>query len=561
MDELRFRATRIDTTLPDVDAIGYDVALVVDDTPDHESYRAEVTGTFVATRDLRTLELDLVGNDVDEVRVGEQMARFAREGQRDDRKLIVTLPIAVAKGTTFTTSIKYRGQVISARGLNPQDFRTFGGLMLKAPNAEGRRIYTTLNWPSKGRRWLPLRDHPRDGAMVAMRATFPARYTVLANGTHQKTIDNPDGTRTWVYEAVTPMPTYDFHLAAYDGWVEKKFRASDGTTIATFTYAESSSQIDTVYQDLPAVFDFYKKTFGDYRWPTASFIEEPIFGGAMENATVVSMDETLFADPHSARQTAFHELAHHWSGNLVRIREWNDFWLSEGFADYLTLRAVANQDGPDAERTRWASYLHAVMAAERSRSMHPLRPEGPEVDVLSIFDAISYKKGALVLRMIERSVGIQTFSSFLRSWFHKHAFDAVTTDTFERELGAATGRDWGGFFRTLVRGSGHPEVRVSFEPTAPREVEVTVDQVQDAGPRSGFEFPLELEFASNDGRTERASVDVRGKHTTQKFRLTIDATRLRVDPQESLVGAVACAAIGDVCQKGYVCSSHVCLPQ
>ena len=32
-----------------------------------------------------------------------------------------------------------------------------------------------------------------------------------------------------------------------------------------------------------------------------------------------------------------HEIAHHWFGNAVTERDWDDVWLSEGFATYFTL--------------------------------------------------------------------------------------------------------------------------------------------------------------------------------------------------------------------------------
>lgn len=561
-DELRFRASAVDKTLPDVDAVGYEIALRVDDTARRESFSAEVKGTYVAVRDLNELSLDFEGNTVDEVRVGSRIAQHRREGA----KLVVTLPSPVAEGRTFSTRIKVHGDVRQADGANPNDFSAFGGLMVKQRNTDGKRIFTSLNWPSKARRWLPLRDHPRDGAMVAFDVTFPKGYLVLANGKKLTEKENADGTKTWRYEALTPMPTYDFHVSAYDGWKVEESRSQSGVPIATYTYASAARHEDAVYGDLSKVLDFYESKFGKYRWGTASFIEEPIFGGGMEHASVVSMDETLFSDPHGARDTAFHELGHHWSGNLVRIRQWNDFWLSEGFTEYLTARALTELDGPERKKQVYREYLSSALSADRANA-HALAPRGEEIDVLTIFDGISYQKGALTLRMLERIVGAEKMDAFLKGWFDRHAFTAVTTPDLERELSDASGLDLSKFFASFVYAGYHPELKVTFVP-AGADTEVKIEQVQTKGPESGFLFPLDLDFVDDAGRAERVTVDLTGRTTTKRLRLARTPKSVVVDPDEYAIAVATCGQTGGAatCKDGYRCAPQAagisaCVPQ
>lgn len=553
-DELRFRAGVVDKTLPDVDAVGYEIALRVDATPRREAFTADVKGTYVATRALTELALDFEGNTVDDVKVDGRIAQHRRDGA----KLIVTLPSPVAEGRTFSTRIVVHGDVRQADGANPNDFSAFGGLMVKQRNADGKRIFTSLNWPSKARRWLPLRDHPSDGAMVAFDVTFPKAYVVLANGKKIADRENADGTKTWRYEALTPMPTYDFHVSAYDGWDVEESRSSSGVPIATYTYAGAAQSESTVYGDLPKVLDFYESAFGKYRWGSAGFIEEPIFGGGMEHASVVSMDETLFMDPHGARKTAFHELGHHWSGNLVRIRQWNDFWLSEGFTEYLTARALGQVDGPARKKEVLREYLSRALSADRANP-HPLAPRGNEIDVLTIFDGISYQKGALVVRMLERIVGAEKLDAFLKDWFSRHAFAAVTTNDLERELSQASGIDLSKFFASFVYGGYHPELKVSFDAT-----DVKVEQVQTKGIPSGFVFPLDLDFVDASGHVERVVVDLTGKVTTKRHGLAHAPMSVVVDPDEYAMAVSTCgptAGTTPSCKTGYRCATSVCVPE
>jgi aminopeptidase N len=558
-DELRFRSTLVDTSLPDVDSVGYEIDLRVNDVPGHETYAADVKGSYVATRDLTELTLDFDGNTIDDVQIGGRSTTHRRDGSH----LVIKLPQPVANGKTFTSRIRYHGTVVQADGANPNDFAAFGGLNIRQKNAENKRIYSSLNWPSKARRWLPLRDHPSDGAMVAMNLTFPKSFTVISNGKQTSKIDNPDGSSTWHYEALTPMPAYDFHVVAYENWKVDDTKSPSGIPITTYMYSNAHRSQKGVYGDLPKALDFYEKTFGKYRWGTSSFIEEPIFGGGMEHASVVSMDETLFPDPAEARDTAFHELAHHWSGNLVRIRTWNDFWLSEGFTEYLKARFLAANDGPDAKKKVLRGYLTEVIAADRTNP-HALRPADPEVDVLTIFDAIPYQKGALTLRALERIVGEEKLTAFIKGWFDRHAFTAVTTSDLEKELSAASGHDLSKFFDSFVFGTYHPEVRVTFAPAAGGETEIKVEQLQTKGPAGGFVFPLDVDLVDDAGHAERFAVDVSQKTTTKRVRTVHVPTSVVVDADELMLGTLTCGQSGGTCKDGFRCQGgtvSVCVPR
>ena len=560
-DEIRFRGAQVDPTLPDVDAQGYELDIRVDDAAGREAFSADMKGTYVATKNLDELVLDFEGNTVDDVLVSGRPTTHRREGT----KLFIKLPSTIQNGKTFTTRVRYHGNVLQADGANPNDFAAFGGLNVKQRNAERKRIFSSLNWPSKAKKWLPTRDHPADGAMFAVNATFPKAFTVLANGKQVNVVDNTDGTKTWRYEALTPMPVYDFHISAYEGWkVDEAKSSTNNVPIATYTYANAHARQGAIYGDVPKSMDFYEKSFGKFRWGSIAFIEEPIFGGGMEHAGVISMDETLFPDPKTARATAFHELAHHWSGNLARIRTWNDFWLSEGFTEYLTARFIAANDGPAAKKTVYREYLTQALEVDRT-TPHALRPADPEIDVLTIFDAISYQKGALTLRAIERIVGEKELTEFLKGWFDRHAFQAVTTSQLVSELKEKTGKDLTKFFDGFVYAQGHPEIRVTFD-AAGADTEIKVEQIQTKGPAGGYVFPLDIDLVDESGRAERFTVDLTGKTTTKKVRPAKAPVSVVVDADEYLVGTIACGQsnANAPCKEGFRCQGgavSVCVPK
>jgi aminopeptidase N len=551
------RVEGYDRTLPDVDAIGYAVTLSVDERASGgEGYTAEVKGTYTATRDLTSLDLDLEGNDIDRVLVNGRTATFRREGAR------LTISVAARAGQSFSTTVKYHGKLFQADGKDHNDFAGFGGLMVTHGGRAGQTIYSSLNWPQKARRWLPLRDHPRDGAMLTMTATFPARLTVVSNGKPISSADGPNGSRTWRFSALTPMPTYDFFLAAFDGWKEDVLTAPESRVeVHAHVYGRDVDAGKKIYADVPAVADFYARTFGPYRWgDRVQYLEIPMYAGGMENATVIGMDETLFpkTEAAEARQVAFHELAHHWSGNLVRFASWNDFWLSEGFTEYLTRRAIEDRDGLPAAQAVWRTTLASALSAEASQ-LHPVRPADPERDVLGFFDDVVYEKGAFVLRMLEQRLGREKVTAFLRGWFDRHAFGKAGTADLAKELSDAAGQDLAPFFAQWVYGEYHPEVRVTVARADATNVDVTVEQVQTRGPAGGFAMPLDIELGRGSD-AKRVTVDVTKRKVTQRFPVSFDATRITVDPDEKGYLTVTCDT-GSRCRDGYRCGGAVCLPQ
>src|SRR5262249_11923140 len=142
---------------------------------------------------------------------------------------------------SFTTKVVYTGKFFQADGKDRDDFAGFGGLVVSHKSRAKGTIYNSLNWPSKARRWLPLRDHPADGAMVTMRATFPERLTVHSNGHLVSKGDPKGGARTWHYEALTPMPPYDIFVAAFDGWDDVAHAAKKAPVeVHAITYAHDT---------------------------------------------------------------------------------------------------------------------------------------------------------------------------------------------------------------------------------------------------------------------------------------------------------------------------------
>lgn len=556
--------THYDPSLPEVDAIGYEVDLRVDEQGlDGDRYTAAVVGTFVATAPLRALTLDFEGSRVESADVDDRPVTPTRDGGT----LTLALPREMAAGEVFRARVRVSGPVAQGAQLDRSDFHAYGGLMAVRPNAVGRPIFLTLDWPSKTRRWLPVRDHPRDGAMIAVRAEFPRAYTVVANGAQESVTDTAAG-RAWSFASFTPMPVYDLHVAAYEGWSEASATATrTEAPLRFYTYEPHAAAAAPVYADAAAAMDFYVEHFGPYRWEVARWIEEPIFPGGMEQATAIAMDESLFAPSltATAREVATHELAHHWAGNLVRVARWNDLWLSEGVTDYLAARFLSEHDRSPAV---WRAFFRQAMTQELRGAVaqHALRPPDPEMDPVNLLDAITYKRGALTLRMLEQRVGAASLDRFLRGWFDRYAGTAVTTRDLRDAMRAAFPfADIERFFEQWVDVAGYPllTVRAAHDP-ATGAVTVTVTQSQAVGPDGGYAFPLDVDLVEDVDHTTRVRVDVRGSESTATATMAGPPMRVVADPERWSYALVRCESATD-CPVDDACRSttagRVCMPR
>jgi puromycin-sensitive aminopeptidase len=199
--------------------------------------------------------------------------------------------------------------------------------------------------------------------------------------------------------------------------------------------------------------------------------------GAMENLGCVTFRETaLLVDPATAARVELervadvvcHELAHMWFGDLVTMGWWEGFWLNEAFATLMELLAV------DAFRPSWQRFTTFGVTREGALAidgLHTTRPiEFPvhsPAEAEGMADALTYQKGAGVLRMLEQYVGPTTFRDGVRRYLRRHAYANTVTRDLWRALSEASGEDVGALMDSFILQGGHPVV--SIEPGGPAD--------------------------------------------------------------------------------------------
>jgi aminopeptidase N len=220
------------------------------------------------------------------------------------------------------------------------------------------------------------------------------------------------------------------------------------------------------------VLDFFTEYFGiPYPLPKLDHIAIPDFSaGAMENWGLVTYREAaLLCDASSNVATknrvayvVAHEEAHQWFGNICSPEWWKELWLNEGFATWAGNLAI---DHVFPEWDVWtqfrSTYQATALSLDSLLSSHPIEVDiARSRDITSIFDAISYHKGASVILMLADFIGIQTFAKGLNLYLTRFSYgNAVTADLW-KALGEVSGVDVAGMMSNWTSAIGFPVISV-----------------------------------------------------------------------------------------------------
>ncbi len=328
-------------------------------------------------------------------------------------------------------------------------------------STSGDEKYAVTQFESiDARRAFPSFDQPNFKTPYDVTIIARKGDTVIANTGETKVEDAGEGFVKHTFRETLPLPTYlvAFAVGPYDvvdGPVLPVTRLRDHAVplrgVAVKGKGAQTRYALSVTADLIAYYEDYFDT--PYPYDKLDFIAAPEFSaGAMENAgAIVYAEQAILMQPNGpiAQQTGVitthaHEIAHQWFGDLVTPAWWDDIWLNEAFAtwmSYKAAKAVFPNGGYDRE-----TQLEAIAAMDDDSLSSARRIREPivkESDIEDAFDSITYDKGGGVLAMAESYLGEEAFREGVRT--HMRRFP----------MGVATSQD---FFESLGQGSKHPEI-------------------------------------------------------------------------------------------------------
>jgi aminopeptidase N len=364
-----------------------------------------LTGTAtiaaVAATPLERFALDLHGLSVDGVTVDGVRAKKVATSTH---KLTVTPATPIDAGAEFTVAVRYRG--------TPKPLRSTWGTLGWEELTDGVIV---ASQPIGAPSWYPCNDLPSDKATYRIQLTCEPGYDVVANGTLVGKDPTRGGTR-WTFEVTEPMATY---LATVQIGRYRTHRIRNAPVPTTLHHpADLQHEARVDFGRVRDMLALFIDRFGPYPFPeygvvvTDDELEIPL-----EAHGLAIFGRNHVDGHHGADRLIAHELAHQWFGNSVTVGRWQDIWLHEGFACYA--------------EWLWAEHHDGVSADDSARGHRDRIAAGP-ADILvadpgprNLFDDRVYKRGALALHAVRRSIGDDRFFDGLRRITEDHRYGTV----------------------------------------------------------------------------------------------------------------------------------------
>lgn len=352
----------------------------------------------------------------------------------------------------------------------------------------------TMTWPYNTGSLFPSNSAPSDG--VTTRVTVKVGQGFEAVGTGTKAADG-------TFATSTQSPAYAFAFyAAKDFQLGDAGSSQDGVAVTGFGTASVPKALRDAYlKTAKDSLDFYSKWLGKFDYGNTLKLVELEGGlGGMEHTGAVAIMLSSAKDPDYGKETAAHETAHHWFGDNLRIANWGDFWMSEGFTNYATYRFFRADQG----EPKYMSLLdRAKMELRDALEANPHALSAPaNTDVNEIFDSVPYEMGPWMLRMMEAKLGTPKMDSLLKDWFQANRQKTVSTEQFVAFAKQKTGTDFGPFFKEWNSLTAVPSFHADVK-LAGSKVKVTL--AASTRVPKGLELPLVLE--GDGGKTKTVMVD------------------------------------------------------
>ena len=508
---------------PNIDILNYKFEIHLNDTSDIIYGSADIALNIKDSED--RVRLDLISQGIDGMGMEVKKVTFngSEVSYSHDNDVLLIETGALEYSSRDIINVVYSGMPIT-------------GLII-GPNMHGDRTFFSDNWPNKARNWLPLVDHPYDKSTAEFVVIAPNHYQVISNGLLvEETNLNKELKKTHWKQSV-PISCWLYALGVAEFAVDY-VDYFEGKSIQTWVYKQDR---DNGFYDfkIPTkhTMEFFSDYIGPFAYEKLANVQSNSVKGGMESATAIFYSDVSVTGDRSVRwrNVVIHEVAHQWFGNCVTEYDWDDVWLSEGFATYFTLMFREHAYGRDdfvngLNDAKRLVYNHYKTDKESSIVHNNLKDMK---DVLTY--SLQYQKGAWVLHMLRNYVGEDNFRKGIRNYYKKYYNSTTTTNQFKTEMEVVSGMNLDTFFDQWLYKGGNMVLDGNWKFDEKKgRIEVNLNQVQNDGYL--FEMPVELGISYDEKNLEKIQT-VKLEKEKGRFYIASDSKpiSIKIDPNTKLL--------------------------
>ena len=430
--------------------------LNIDLISETDAYQGTVNLAFELKSNEQNLTVDFTGGTVAKVEVNGAQISVDYSG------FFITLPAESLVVGNNLVNISYQ---------HPYDQDGTGLHRFVDPEDGNTYLYTYL-WPYYANRLFPHFDQPNLKASYEMTVRAKGNWQVISSTMQDSIVEDGDD-KIWHFPRSKKFSSYIFslHAGPYKIWQDMA-----GDVPIRLMARQTIAQ----YVDVKEWFDFTKmglthyKNYFDIAYPFEKYdqVIVPDFNiGAMENVAAVTFTEYVVQRGPSSRfqrqnraDIILHEMAHMWFGNLVTKDWWNGLWLNESFATLMASIAVSNIDEfSDLWHGFYLSTNLTAITADKMVSTHPIEVPVPSTnDFFSVFDSITYEKGASVLKQLSHFTGQENFRLGVSNYLKKHAWGNTELKDFIDAQSQQSGLDLRSWSKDWLYKAGVNSLKVEY---------------------------------------------------------------------------------------------------
>lgn len=510
---------------PKIDVLHYVFRIKLADHTDEIKCAVSVDVRYLGAG-VEQLRLDLVNARPELGNKGMRVTDVSSDGKTLDfthvnDALLINLPTPSIENQRTTYLITYSGIPVT-------------GLKI-ANNKYGDRTFFSDNWPDKGRNWLSIIDHPYDKASCEFIVTAPAHYQVVSNGLRIEEMDLADAHRITHWKQSVPIASW-LYVLGVARFAVQRVDEFQGKSIETWVYYQDR---DAGFYDFAiptkSVLEFYSEHIGPFAYEKLANIQSNSVSGGMEAASAILYSENSVVGDRNERwrDVVIHEIAHQWFGNAVTEYDWDDVWLSEGFATYFTLLYIEHAYGRDA-------FLEGL--AKSKQRVDAFTIKNPEyriihnnlADMDQVTSSQTYQKGSWILHMLRGVMGTEVFWQGIRSYYDTYQNKNATTADFRRTMEAVSGLDLKVFFEQWLYKPGDLKLEGSWHyDKKKKEVTLSLDQTQKSG--SIIVMPLEIAIHLPKQQPLLKKIMISEKTNVYTFSIALEPDKIVLDPHTWLL--------------------------